>query len=392
MSLSVTFHNIDQESTMAPVANSNTPPFEAYTEDIATLRQRLEPYQQYRNILLVANGGSVWSFMSYYTALVDRVAGKTVVPLTDMEPDYLAIVKQKYAVADTLVIVISKSGSTVGLIENLFALSEYPQLLVTDVDSPLGQIGAKKGVTVIAHPPVGGRYSGLTSCAYVPAILCGLDVESIEMGARAAYAIYRDENEADNIALQVAQVLWQLEQSDYDEVFMPVYSNFLQTFGMQVTQLFHESFGKDGKGLTVVAAQAPESQHHTNQRFFGGKKNMIGLFLRSESQKSDIQLEIPAEFQEIPLRTGKLADSNGASLAASFESEYIGTLTDARNQGIPLIDVAVSEVSAKTVGELMGFWHYVTVYSSLLRGVDPYDQPQVENSKVISFEERLKKS
>lgn len=389
MSIKVTFTNIQLTPT-EPVALPAQPAFKAYTEDIAALRQTLKPYQKYTNILLVANGGSVWSFMSYYTALVDRVAGKTVVPLTDMEPDYLAVVKQKYAPADTLVLVISKSGSTVGLIENLFALAEYPQLFVTDQESPLGQIGAKKGIPVIVHPPVGGRYSGLTSCAYAPAILCGLDVEGIESGARAGYEVYRDAARPDNSAWQVASALWQLDQAGYSEVFMPVYSNFLQTFGMQVTQLFHESFGKDGKGLTVLAAQAPESHHHTNQRFFGGRKNMVGVFLRSLTQKNHLNLSIPTELGEIPLRTGKLADLNGLDLAKSFESEFVGTFTDAKNQGIPLIDVAVSEVSAQSVGELMAFWHYVTVYSSVLRGVDPYDQPQVENSKVISFEERLK--
>lgn len=390
MSLNVKFTNLE----LQPIGQINInekPAFETYAEDLEALTQALKPFQSYTNILLVANGGSVWSFMSYYTALADRHRGKNIVLLTDMEPDYLNQIKQSYKPANSLVIVISKSGSTVGTLENLFALAEYPQLLVTDLDSPLSQIGAKLGTPVIKHPPVGGRFSGLTSCAFAPAILCGLDVKSIDQGARSAYEQYRDPQKTDNKALQVAQALWQLEQNGYSDIFMPIYSNYLQIFGQQVTQLFHESFGKDGKGLTVLAVQAPESQHHTNQRYFGGPKNMIGLFVRSLTQKTELTIKVPDELQNIELRQGLLGNLNNLNLSQSFNSEYIGTLTDAKNQGMPIIEITLDEISPFSVGEFMGFWHYVTVFSAILRGVDPYDQPQVENSKVISFAERLKK-
>lgn len=391
MAISVNFTNVTVPTAVPEsVQNQPTPPFEQHTENIALLRKRLAPFQDYKNILLVGNGGSVWSLMCYWQALGDKIDGKTVVPLTDMEPDYLAIVKAKYVPADSLVVVVSKSGSTVGVIENIFTFWDYPMLFVTDPEGPIARLAQAKQATVIPHPTVGGRYSGFSSSAYVPAILLGLPVEAIETGARAGYDQFRAVSE-NNPALQVALTLNQLEGEGYTNIFMPIYSNFLQTFGMQVTQLFHESFGKDGKGMTVLAVQAPESQHHTNQRFFGGPKDMVGLFLHVDKQSDQsLSINVPAEVADIPLRSGKMGDIDGLSLADAFKAEYLGTFTDAKNQDIPLIDVAVSEVTGKTVGELMAFWHYVTVFSSLLRGVDPYDQPQVEASKVISFEERLK--
>lgn len=395
MALDITFHNtgIDlatmRKQHAATLEGMAEPVFSSYKEDIAALRSQLEPFMQYKHILLVGNGGSIWSFMPLYTALSDRLASKEVVLLTDMEPDYLAVIKAKYTPVDSLVVVISKSGSTVGAIENLFYFADYPQLYVTDQSSTLGQIGKRRNVPMLTHPPVGGRFSTFTSCAYVPAILCGLDVEGIEAGGRDMYRAYSDTSDINNPALNTALLLYGLEQLGYTEMFLPIYSNFLQTFGMIVIQLFHESFGKDGKGITVLAAQAPESQHHTNQRFFGGQKNMVGCFMHVVAQKdTTTQVEIPVELQDIPLRTGTLADIQGVRYTDSFTAEYIGTFTDAKSQNIPLIDIAVSEVSPRTVGGLMAFWHYVTVYSALLRGVEPYDQPQVESSKVISFEQR----
>jgi glucose-6-phosphate isomerase len=396
MPLDITLHNIDldtnalRDKAITTLQQIPTPAFLTYTEDIAALRTALAPYQQYKNILLIGNGGSIWAFMPFYTALVDRLEGKSVVALTDMEPDYLKVVKAKYPVENTLVVVVSKSGSTVGVIEDLLTLSEYAHLYVTDATSTLGQIGERRGVTTLAHPPVGGRYSSFTACAYVPAILTGLPVEEIEAGGRGFYREYSDLANPSNSALKVALALHELEKQDYTELFLPIYSNFLQTFGMIATQLFHESFGKAGQGITVIAAQAPESQHHTNQRFFGGRKNMVGCFLHVVNQTDNqTRVSVPDELKDIPLRTGRLAGLDGVRLTDSFESEYVGTFTDAKNQGIPLIDIAVADVTGYSTGALMAFWHYLTVYSAALRDVDPFDQPQVEASKVISFEQRL---
>lgn len=395
MALDITFHNIDldpselRERYKARFEGMTEPVFSSYKEDSAALRTQLEPFMKYQNILLVGNGGSIWSFMPLYTALVDRVHGKPIVLLTDMEPDYLTVIKAKYTPADSLVVIISKSGSTVGAIENLFYFADYPQLYVTDQSSTLGQIGKRRDVPMLTHPPVGGRFSTFTSCAYVPALLAGLDIEEIETGGRDSYKEFADLANPSNPALNTALLLYELEQQGYSEMFLPIYSNFLQTFGMIITQLFHESFGKDGKGITVVAAQAPESQHHTNQRFFGGQRNMVGCFIHVVNQKDTSTLvTVPAELQDIVLRSGSLADINSVRYCDSFRAEYTGTFTDAKQQGIPLVDVAVAEVSPYSVGALMAFWHYVTVYSALLRQVNPYDQPKVEASKVISFEQR----
>lgn len=391
MAITVGFDNLTlPDSLPDQLKDLPTAPFESHIEDISQLRHTLEPFQDYQNLLLIGNGGSIWSFMAYWQALGDKVNGKRVITLTDMEPDYLNQVKAICPKEDSLVVVVSKSGSTVGVIENIFAFWDYPMLFVTDPTGPIGKIGESRQATIIPHPTVGGRYSGFSSSAYVMAILAGLPVEEIEAGGRAGYDEYRTAS-LENPAVQVALALHQLEKNGYPDIFMPVYSNALQTFGMTVTQLFHESFGKQGKGQTVLAVQAPESQHHTNQRFFGGPKNMVGLFVQVEQQQDTTShIHVPAEVHELPLRTGKMGDIDGTTYADAFRAEYVGTYTDAKNQGIPLIDIMVSQVNGRTVGEFLAFWHYVTVFSSVLRGVDPYDQPQVEASKVISFAERLK--
>ena len=57
-------------------------------------------------------------------------------------------------------------------------------------------------------------------------------------------------------------------------------------------------------------------------------------------------------------------------------------------QGLPLAALTLDQVNAHSVGEFIAFWHLFAVYSSVLRKVNPFDQPQVENSKNISWVKR----
>lgn len=392
MSLSISFSNIREDFFRLGAEETNMlseaepPVFEACHEDIEALTKILDPFQSYKTIILVANGGSLWSSVAYFTAL-GKNNKKELVILNDMEPDRIFRAREEYSPETSLVVVVSKSGSAIGIFETLFALWDYPKIFVTMPNTPLAEIGTKEHVVIIPHPEVSGRYSSFTSSAYVPSILLDIPVEEIEKGGREGYALYRAINE-ENFALRLATALFRLEEKGYTEVFLPVYSNFLGGFSMIVTQLFHESFGKNGKGFTVLAAEAPESQHHTNQRFFGGRKNMIGCFLHTTDISHDINLDVPESLRAISLHGGLLGDLQQQSLVRSFQSEYEGTVAHTKESGIPTIEISISNISGYEIGNLMAFWHYVSVFSSLLRGVNPYDQPEVERSKEIAFGRR----
>jgi glucose-6-phosphate isomerase len=58
---------------------------------------------------------------------------------------------------------------------------------------------------------------------------------------------------------------------------------------------------------------------------------------------------------------------------------------------MPNITMTLTELNYRAAGELLAFLQYLAVYSAELRGVDPYSQPDVENSKKIGFEERFRR-
>lgn len=362
--------------------------FATYKPDITQIKKQFEPYEKYKNYIVTGNGGSISSLVGFWGAFAHQ-SKKNLEIVSTMEPDYLHDVMNRYHQKDTLVIAISKSGTTVGVIESLVYFKNYPVLVITSIgEGTLSAMAQEMGWEKIEHPAIGGRFTGRTAVAYGPARLLGIDIAGIEKGAAAAV---EKNTKMDGPAWRVAKFLYDCDTSGgRNEVFLPVYSKFLIGFNHLITQLIHESDAKEGKGLSIIAAEAPESQHHTNQRFFGGPKNMVGIFVTVAKSHQKIKIEVPEKIKNITLRGGTVDDLNNSDLHHSLLCEAKGTMGDAKEQGIPYINIELGEITPEAIGEYMVFWQFVAYYCALLRGINPLDQPQVERSKELALNFRSK--
>ncbi|MDH4358546.1 MAG: hypothetical protein OEV37_01175 [Candidatus Berkelbacteria bacterium] len=365
------------------ISNLENPPSEwpeafTYKEDVGQLELRLADYRWVKNVILVGNGGAITSFDAYYGALKPKIKSATV---WTMEPDFIDDVISRFDKKSTIVVAVSKSGNTMGMLEALFSLAGYKVLAVTNPNEGiLSQIAKKMKWPVTAHPPVGGRFSGGTSAAFVPAILCGINAKKIQEGISSGYSLKKE-------AYTLSKYLFELEKKGYQEVFVPIYSTRLVQFENLIVQLMHESVCKDGKGQTFYCSAGPECQHHTSQRFFGGKKNTVGLFIVAKDTEKDHNINIPDSLSDLPYKSSTLSVIDSLSAQGGVLAEFIGTQQCASQLGVPNVIIEVERVTEKSVGMLVGFWHMIAYYSALLRGVDAFDQPAVEESKNISFEE-----
>ncbi|MBN2458259.1 hypothetical protein JXB31_03970 [Candidatus Woesearchaeota archaeon] len=368
------------------------PAFVTHRPDISRIKEDCSRLQGYKNIILIGNGGSVNSSYALYYSL-GRTGDREFSFLTTMEPDHISFLKSRYKKEDTAVLIISKSGTNIGPLESMFSFLADGYNIVSMTEDPNGalmKIAKRKAFPLILHPNIGGRYSGRSSCAMVPAELMGIDISGFNKGCIDMYDLCAPSVDiSNNPALRLASTLYLLEKQGKVDVFMPCYSMQLSGFLKLIVQLMHESFGKNSIGQTYFGGDSPETQHHTNQRFFGGRKNITGLFIRSESQDDNKRcVEVPCDLLDIRLREGSLGDISGVPYEKALEYEFKGTWEHALEKNIPVSLVSVDSVNACTMGEFMAFWQYVAVYASLLRDVDPFDQPQVEASKEISFKMR----
>jgi glucose-6-phosphate isomerase len=373
--------SIYNSTSRSKKTKEGTPAFVSYREDVNLLRKKLSKYQKFQNLVVIGNGGSVNNFKAVYGSLSSFRNTKNVDFLTTVDPLRIKKIRKKYREKNTLIIAISKSGNTVSVIESCLAFGGYKKLFVTGEKGAMHEIAQKENIEVIYHPSVGGRFSGLTSSCFVPAILAGIDVEEMDKGARNFY------KKRKSISLKAAIALHELEKKGYTEILCAIYSSSLYNFLPIIVQLMHETVCKNGKGQSIYGDEGPEIQHHTSQRFFGGRKNAVGFFIALK-EKSELRVKVSGKLSDVEIRSSKISDIGNIPYHKALEFEFLGTMKAAVKGKKPVIVLEIDKINPQTVGELMAFFQYMAVYSALLRKVNPYNQPAVEESKKISFELR----
>jgi glucose-6-phosphate isomerase len=210
------------------------------------------------HIVLAGMGGS-----SLAPEVISRTAKVplTLLDTTDPHPVARALGDRLGA---TLVVVSSKSGSTIETDSHLriygqaFAgLGMSPQqiarrfVVVTDPGSPLENTARQAGYhVVLADPDVGGRYSALTAFGLVPSALAGADVSRLLDEADAVLpALASAEG---NPGLDLGAALGGYALAGHDKVVLADCGSGLAGFGDWAEQLIAESTGKNGRGILPV--------------------------------------------------------------------------------------------------------------------------------------------
>ncbi len=213
------------------------------------------------NIVLAGMGGS-----SLAPEVISRSAGVPLTVLDTTDPHQVARAIRN-RLESTLVVVSSKSGSTIEtdslrrIYERAFAdLGLSPQhaarrfVIVTDPGSPLEKIADEAGYhVVLADPYVGGRYSALTAFGLVPAALAGADVARLLDEADAAESALA--STPDNPGLALGAALGGYALAGHDKAVLADCRSGLAGFGDWAEQLIAESTGKDGRGILPVVVE-----------------------------------------------------------------------------------------------------------------------------------------
>lgn len=312
-----------------------------------------------KNLIVAGHGGSITTFKGIHSSIVEYTGSPRVFFVDTVDGRWLELVKRRADRGESLLVVISKSGRTQTLLEAIQSFEGYTTAVVTQPsESPLREMAEREGWPVLNHPPdVDGRFSGGFEPALLPALLAGVDVEEYLRGIREGYGEWFG---ARGELYELAWRFYLWEKAGKEILYVPIYSKGLSGFSHLITQLIHESTGKEGRGMTVLVAEGPECQHHTNQRILGGRENVHAVFT------------IPGE--EGPLR---------------WEAE--GTMEAFREAGIPYLIQEYQGVDEHLVGRFVAFWHLFTLYSAIFRGLPPFGQPEVEKAKEHSRRIRREK-
>ncbi len=346
----------------------------------------------FHHVLLIGIGGSALG-----PQLVDKAVKDVNSPidlhfLDNTDPGGMddTLARLADGLAETLVVVISKSGGTPetrnGMLETEAKFKslklDFPKhaVAVTGLGSKLDQYAQSKGWLRRFEMCdwVGGRTSVMSAVGLLPAALTGIDIDQFLAGASDFDAKTRSTNIRTNASLQLA-LMWHHAgdgKGRKDMVIIP-YCDRLELMSKYLQQLVMESLGKQyelgnqkvvNQGIAVYGNKGSTDQHAYIQQLRDGLNNFFVTFI--EVQKT---------------RKGDSILVDGTSTSGDFLQGFLrGTRDALYDNGRQSITITLTELNAYTLGCLIALYERAVSFYASLINVNAYHQPGVESGKAAA--------
>ena len=326
----------------ADVAKTKIDEINEFVEQIKT--------EGFTHALLLGMGGSSLAPEVFKKILGTETGYLDLSVLDSTHPDQVKSMIEKFDPNKTLFIVSTKSGGTVETIS--FMKTFYNQTIssvgkekvgnhfiaITDPGSGLEQMAKELNFReiFINDPNIGGRYSALSLFGLVPVALMGVNLNILLTPVDIAILESKSEN---NPISKLGVALGVLANNNVDKVTY-ILSNKFKPFGAWVEQLIAESTGKDGKGI------------------------------------------LPVEGEEILTPEEYSRDRVFVYIHTKHDNENRERVNELINSEFPVIEIELNDLDE--LGAQFFSWEMATVIASWVIDIQPYDQPNVEEAKIIA--------
>jgi transaldolase/glucose-6-phosphate isomerase len=318
----------------------------AHPEELGRIEKQVRA-EAFTDAVLLGMGGSSLAPEVLSLTFGHAPGGLELRILDSTDPAQIKAIEESVDLERTLFIVSSKSGTT--LEPNIF--KDYFQglvsdgsrfIAVTDPGSELEKVARRDGFRHVAHglKAIGGRYSALSNFGMVPAAVAGIDWRLLlERAQEMAHACAPSVSCRDNPGLVLGAVIGTAHNAGRDKVTI-VASPPIRDFGAWLEQLLAESTGKDGRGLIPVDREpvGPPDVYGDDRLF---------VYVR---------------------------------LANEADPEQDQAVEALEHAGQPVVRIELPE--RDDLGGQFFQWEVATAVAGALIGINPFDQPDVEASKV----------
>ena len=288
---------------------------------------------------------------------------------------------------------ISKSGTTTEpaiafrifreILENKYGIDEARSRIYATTDMKKGALKTladNEGYEEFVVPDnVGGRYSVLTAVGLLPIAVAGIDIDKLMEGARIAQERFDDSNLKYNECYQYAVARNILYNLNKNTEILVNYEPKMHYFTEWWKQLFGESEGKDNKGILPMGVDNTTDLHSMGQYIQQGRRCLFETVVSIETPKSDITINPDDD------------NLDGLNYLAGKTLDYVnkkameGTVKAHVSGDVPNIEIKMKELNEENLGELIYFFEKACAVSGSLLGVNPFDQPGVEEYKKNMF-------
>ncbi len=304
--------------------------------------------------------------------------------------DYLAELTDYLAGKRFGIIVISKSGTTTepaiafrilkAILEEKVGKAEAARLIVAVTDASRGalrSLATDEGYdTFVIDDNVGGRFSVLSPVGLLPIAVAGFDIRALLSGAADMQTACANPGSPAQLYAKTRNALYR----DGKKIEILVnYHPKLHFFGEWWKQLYGESEGKDHKGIFPAAVDNSTDLHSMGQWIQDGERIIFETVISVEEQHRTVV--IPADSDNL----------DGLNYIAGKRVDHVNKMAELGTRlahidgGVPNMLVSVDSLNEYSLGSLIYFFEMACGISGYLLGVNPFNQPGVEDYKRNMF-------
>ncbi len=284
-------------------------------------------------------------------------------------------------------IVVSKSGSTPETLAQFSSLyqkaiqknklDEFLSniLVITEFNnSPLYKIAKDIKCTLLEHEnDIGGRFSIFSNVGIIPAIILGIDINQLYRGATDVINNFEKYS-----SLNLGKYLFLQKEKKYNSSVLMTYSDNLYFYGKWYLQLWAESIGKNKKGITPIHSVGTTDQHSQLQLYLDGPSDKFFTFITTNHSKKG-----PLINEDI-FKDTNINFFKNKFLGDLMQAEQYATLETFKQNNFSIREVFIPKIDEKNVGRLLALSIIETISSCMYLNVNPFDQPAVEQSKILT--------
>lgn len=347
--------------------------------------------QRFTDIVILGTGGSSLGGKALYA--LSEIEGPTLHFQDNIDPHTFHRLFAKLNLATTGVIAISKSGNTSETLMQLVicqehwqrklgveALSQQFMVISEDKENAIRELADHYKMPFLEHPQdIGGRFAVFTIVGLLPALLAGLNIKAFREGAQSVLrSLEHCETPLDSSPVRGAVIACLLAQTGCNQTVLMPYIDRLNIFAFWYRQLWAESIGKNGKGTTPINALGTVDQH-----------SQLQLYLDGPNDKFFTVITMPHDQQSLRLRGkvfqhGAFTSLQGKTMGQLMMAEQQATIDTLLRHRCPTRVIHIHEMNEGVMGALMMHFVLETLAMAHLLEVNPFDQPAVEDGKILT--------
>ena len=289
-----------------------------------------------------------------------KTTGFIVISKSGKTPETLSQFGSLYQIA-------LQKGNIDEFLSNLLIITEFKQ-------SPLFDIAKKNNCLLLEHQEdIGGRFSVFSNVGIIPAIISGINIKELFIGATDVLS-----NIDKYSALNLGKFLCIENKKKYSSNVLMTYSDNLNFYGKWYLQLWAESIGKGKKGITAIHSIGTTDQHSQLQLYLDGPNDKFFTFITTEHSKKGLKINNNI------FKNTEINYFQNKTMGDLMQAEQRATVETFNKNKFSFREIYIPKIDEINIGKLLCYSIIETVASCIYLDVNPFNQPAVEQGKILT--------